>query len=250
MNCIEKCSSNALSYQFGYPKLGISKKDKVQSSSETTNEGRKGFLTAAMILAASALKAQIIPKATDIKVDGGLADILDKKNPDRLTPLTPAGSLSARNMKKHCTACQLCITVCPTGVLRPSIVLETFMQPFMSYERGYCRPECVKCSEVCPTGAINKITKEEKSSTQIGHAVWLHKHCIPLTEKQQCDNCERHCPTKAISMIPSVAGDETSLKIPAVNEELGIGCGACENLCPSRPLSAIYVEGHPIHRII
>ena len=29
-----------------------------------------------------------------------------------------------------------------------------------------------------------------------------------------------------------------------------IGCGACENLCPARPFSAIYVEGHERHRII
>ena len=124
------------------------------------------------------------------------------------------------------------------------------MQPVMSFERGYCRPECVKCSEVCPSGAIKKISKEEKSSTQVGHAVWVRERCIPLTDGQRCDNCERHCPAKAITMVPSVAGDEKSPKIPAVNEELCIGCGACEYLCPARPLSAIYVEGHPIHKII
>ena len=214
------------------------------------NETRKGFLSATLILATSALQSQIIPKATDIKMDGGLADILKKESPNRLTPLTPAGSQSARNMKQKCTACQLCVTVCSNNVLRPSSSLDTLMQPLMSFERGYCRPECVKCSEVCPTGAIQQITKEEKSSTQIGHAVWVRERCIPLTDEQACDNCAHHCPTSAIVMIPSVPGDEQSLKIPAVNEELCIGCGACEYLCPSRPLSAIYVEGHPIHKII
>ena len=179
-----------------------------------------------------------------------MADIIPKKSPARSTPLTPAGSQSDRNMKRKCTACQLCVSVCPNGVLRPSTSVSSFMQPEMSFERGYCRPECVKCSEVCPTGAIHPITKEDKSSTQIGHAVWLRKHCIPVKDEQECDNCERHCPTKAISMIPSLPGDEKSLKIPAVNEALCIGCGACEYLCPSRPLSAIHVEGHQIHRII
>ena len=251
MSCIDKCSRNAISYRFGYPKFGkTGEVGKIEKPIEVNDEGRKAFLATSVILASSALKAQIIPKATDIKMDGGLADMLDKQSPNRLTPLTPAGSLSERNMKRKCTACQLCVTVCPNGVLRPSTSLDTFMQPVMSYERGYCRPECVKCSEVCPTCAIHKITKEEKSSTQIGHAVWVRERCIPLTDEQQCDNCERHCPTKAIIMVPSVAGDEQSLKIPAVNEELCIGCGACEYLCPSRPLSAIYVEGHPVHRII
>jgi len=250
MNCIEKCNTNAIVYKFGYPKFAISKSDKEQSSPGKADESRKGFLIATLLLATSALKSQIIPKATDIKLDGGLADILDKKSPNRLTPLTPAGSVSVRNMKRHCTACQLCVTVCPNNVLRPSTSLDTFMQPQMSYERGYCRPECIKCSEVCPTGSINEITKEEKSSTQIGHAVWVRERCVPLVDQQECDNCERHCPTKAITMILSVAEDEKSLKIPAVNEELCIGCGACEYLCPARPLSAIYVEGHQIHKII
>ena len=29
-----------------------------------------------------------------------------------------------------------------------------------------------------------------------------------------------------------------------------IGCGACENLCPARPFSAIYVEGHTMHSVM
>jgi len=250
MNCIEKCNHDAIGYRFAYSKQGISKGSKAPDLSDKPDEGRKGFLTALLILAASALKAQVIPKATDIKADGGLASVLAKKSPNRSTPITPAGSLSARNMKQHCTACQLCVTVCPNNVLRPSTSPDTFMQPFMSYERGYCRPECVKCSEVCPTSAIHKITKVEKSSIQIGHAVCVHERCIPITDKQQCDNCEHHCPTNAITMVPSVAGDDKSLKIPVVNEELCIGCGVCETLCPARPLSAIYVEGHLVHRII
>ena len=265
MNCIGKCNRDAIGYTFVYSKMGeIGKIGKIgetgkiggnrrgvsHTPNETTNESRKGFLTAAMILAASALKAQIIQKATDIKVDGGLADILEKKSPIRLTPLTPAGSQSARNMKQKCTACQLCVTVCSNNVLRPSSSMDTLMQPVMSFERGYCRPECVKCSEVCPTGAILKTTKEEKSSTRIGHAIWIRERCIPIANEDECNNCAHHCPTSAITMIPSVPGNDKSLKIPAVNEELCIGCGACEYLCPSRPLSAIYVEGHLMHKII
>ena len=120
----------------------------------------------------------------------------------------------------------------------------------MSYERGYCRPECTKCAEVCPTDAIHLIDKAEKSAIQIGHAVWVKERCVPLTDGQACGNCARHCPTGAITMIPSDPSNPESLKIPAVDTEKCIGCGACENLCPARPLSAIYVEGHEVHRII
>ncbi|MCI7357289.1 MAG: 4Fe-4S dicluster domain-containing protein, partial [Parabacteroides sp.] len=58
----------------------------------------------------------------------------------------------------------------------------------------------------------------------------------------------RHCPTKAIKMIPVDKNNPNSVKKPIVNEEKCIGCGACENLCPARPYSAIYVEGHERHR--
>lgn len=248
MDCIEKCNKKAIGYKLRYVKPD--KKSPEQIPGEQNDKVRRGILSATLLFIVSGLKSQIIPKATDIKMDGGLADIIDKKAPNRLTPLTPAGSMSADNMRQHCTACQLCVSVCDNGVLQPSASLETFMQPQMSYVRGYCRPECTKCSDVCPAGAIKPITKEDKSSTQIGHAVWIKDNCISIRDNQPCDNCARHCPTSAIVMIPSDSGNPRSLKIPAINTERCIGCGACENLCPSRPFSAIYVEGHERHKTI
>ena len=124
------------------------------------------------------------------------------------------------------------------------------MKPEMSYERGYCRPECAKCAEVCPTDAIRLADFMEKASTQIGHAVWVRANCVVVNDGVQCTNCERHCPTGAIRLVPLDASDPHSLRIPAVDEERCIGCGACENLCPARPFSAIYVEGHERHRLI
>ncbi|MBQ5394790.1 MAG: 4Fe-4S binding protein, partial [Alistipes sp.] len=35
-----------------------------------------------------------------------------------------------------------------------------------------------------------------------------------------------------------------------IDTERCIGCGACEHLCPSRPFSAIYVEGNQTHRTL
>ena len=121
------------------------------------------------------------------------------------------------------------------------------MQPTMSYENGYCRPECNKCSTVCPTGAIDLISVAEKSSVQIGHAVWVAKNCIVVSDYKDCGTCERHCPTKAITMVPLDPADPKARKIPTVNDALCIGCGACEHLCPSRPFSAIYVKGYQSH---
>ena len=212
-------------------------------NSLSVDTGRRSFLLGLAVASTAAALAQ-----EEKKVDGGLAAIEDKVAPERLTPITPPGSLSAKHFARHCTACQLCVSNCPNGVLRPSTDLSTFMQPMMSYERGYCRPECTRCGDVCPTGAIKPITRADKSAMQIGHAVWIKKNCVPLTDGVECGNCARHCPTGAITMVPVDPKDERSLKIPAVNEARCIGCGACENLCPARPFSAIYVEGHEVHR--
>lgn len=249
MDCIGKCNKGAIRYTHlakKQPEIGASYAENCDKLlGEQTVSGRRNFLTAtATVMAIAALKAQ------EKKVDGGLAVIEEKEKPQRSTPLAPPGSLGIRNMAQHCTACQLCVSVCSNQVLRPSSTLMTLMQPEMSYERGYCRPECTKCSEVCPTGAIRPITVADKSAIQIGHAVWVKKNCIPLTDGVECGNCARHCPTGAIQMVSSDSEKSDSPKIPVVNTERCIGCGACENLCPARPFSAIYVVGHETHRTV
>ena len=254
MDCIDKCHKGAIRYAHKSPTQTISRKEDVKSAqnsgqsapvAEAEGVGRRTFLTATALAATTA-----VLKAQEMKVDGGLATIIDKKKPQRQTPIVPPGAQGLNNFAQHCTACQLCVSVCPNEVLRPSTGLLTLMQPEMSYERGYCRPECAKCAEVCPTDAIHLISLADKSAIQIGHAVWIKKNCIPLTDGVECGNCARHCPTDAISMVPSDASNPESVKIPVIDTERCIGCGACENLCPARPFSAIYVEGHERHRII
>ena len=242
-DCVKNCSTHAITYSHRRKaKIDATALADAKPTADSSDNGRRTFIaTAAAVAATAAVKAEIK------NVDGGLAVIEDKVAPNRTTPITPPGSKSARHLYQHCTACQLCISQCPNQVLRPSTDLDHFMQPTMSYERGYCRPECNRCSTVCPTGAISMLDLAEKSSTQIGHAVWIKKNCVVITDEVECGNCARHCPVGAITMINSKAGDEKSLKIPMVDTQRCIGCGACENLCPARPFSAIYVEGNEVH---
>ena len=132
-------------------------------------------------------------------------------------------------------------------VLRPSLDPEHFMQPYSSYEKGWCRPECTSCGELCPTGAILPLTREQKTAVSVGRAVWHRHHCLPVRDGVSCGNCASHCPSGAIVMVPLNPDDKSSLKIPSVLEDRCTGCGACEYLCPVRPISAIRVEANTKH---
>lgn len=237
MDCIDACTHGAISYTRRRPAFKAADK-------ATPDLGRRIFLGTGL-----ALSSVAVARAEDKLTDGGLAPILDKKRPKRGTPIAPPGAVSLQHLSDHCTACQLCVAECPNGVLRPSTDLSRFMQPESSYERGYCRPECTHCSEVCPAGAILPLTADEKTAVHVGRAVWVADNCVPMTDGRECGNCARHCPAGAIQMVASDPNDEASVKIPAVNEASCIGCGACENLCPARPFSAIYVEGYEKHHV-
>ena len=241
-NCLEKCNFDALHYGHA-GKIGKTVETENTENSEVSQDpARRAFLVGGAIVAADVALAQ-----AGKKVDGGLAEIIDRTPPKRATQLTPPGSVSAKHMAQHCTACQLCVAQCPNDVLRPSGNLLTLMQPTLSYEHGFCRPECTRCSEVCPTGAIRPIDTAQKTTIQVGHAVWIKENCVVLTDGVNCGNCARHCPSKAIMMVPSDPDDDESPMVPAVDHSKCIGCGACEYVCPARPFGAIYVEGNEVH---
>ena len=243
-NCVENCKFGALTYGKAWGKAAKAAEAPADAPKQTSkvDEGRRAFIaSSAIAVTAATLGAQ------EKKLDGGLAEIIDKQAPERTAPLTPFGSDSIKDFYRHCTACQLCVANCPNHVLRPSMDLAHFMQPEMSYENGYCRPECTKCSQVCPAGAIKPITPQEKTQFHIGVATVDRSLCVVERDGVTCGNCARHCPVGAIMMVRKDPQDRRSPQIPSVDETKCIGCGACENLCPSRPFSAIHVNGLQVH---
>lgn len=236
-NCLDSCKFGALKYRMAWNRKACG-----ASGTAKDNAGRRAFISSSVIAAtAIALKAQ------EKKVDGGYAAVTAKKAPERTNPIVPFGSVSLKHFQQHCTGCQLCVSQCPNDVLSPSTSLERLMQPEMSYENGWCRPECTKCSEVCPAGAILEITPEEKTAIHVGTASVDLDLCVVNRDNVNCGNCARHCPAGAIKMVMKNPDDENSLRIPTVLEDRCIGCGACEFLCPSRPYSAIHVNGRIDH---
>lgn len=194
MDCLDNCRQGAISYTRAH------KADKATSVKESSTKDTTD-VSLPSSLVSYGIGSHVFCFACSAEKAGGLcgdeerrelcAQIKERKEPNRLASLVPPGALSIGNLAQHCTGCQLCVSVCENHVLRPSTDLMKLMQPEMAFDRGYCRPECVKCSEVCPTGAIKPITKEDKSAIQIGHAVWVKDLCIVNTDGMSCGNCER-----------------------------------------------------------
>ncbi len=239
-NCLGECKFDALQYRFAW------KKAKADTNQGAHQPARRAFLTGTALAVGTAALKGVEARAQNLnkKVDGGFATVLPKQAPQRDIPLTPPGSRSVKHFYRHCTGCQLCVAECPNNVLRPSGRLEHLMQPEMSYEKGYCRPECTRCSQLCPTGAIGRITREEKTAYHVGTARVDRGTCLFATGGAHCGKCAQVCPTGAISLVED---PDTGYTVPVVAEQICIGCGACEHLCPVRPVSAITVNGRYEH---
>lgn len=231
-NCLTVCPTSGIEYKFRYSskeksitKIDVEKRDFVKK-------------TAIYFVGASTiLKAQ-----NEIKVyKESTVPVI------RESAVSPPGSVSIENFTDNCTACHLCVSACPTHVLRPSFLEYGFlgmMQPRMDYKIGFCNYDCVICGDVCPSGAILPQQVEEKKLIQLGKATFVKDNCIVYSQGTDCGACAEHCPTKAVRMV---LDPEVNRKAPKIDEEICIGCGACEYACPTKPYKSIYVKSNPIH---
>ncbi|MFW5699862.1 MAG: 4Fe-4S dicluster domain-containing protein, partial [Bacteroidota bacterium] len=238
-NCLDTCPEQAIYYQKP-KKVNL---QPVRPGAPNTDDSKRKFV--ASILAYTALSIGIKPKikAADVVVKNPTTVPLDKTH-----PVSMPGSGSIEHLKDKCTACHLCISACPTGVIQPSFLqygITGMMQPHMDFEANYCNFDCTRCTEICPTGALLPVSAEEKKTLQLGKVVFIIENCVVYTEGTACGSCSEHCPTQAVYMIPY----KGNLTIPEINPDICVGCGACEYACPTRPYRAIYVDGNETHLV-
>jgi len=231
-NCINTCQEKAISY-------GITG---VKPKSAETDASRRKFVAGSLLL--------LLGIRQSVRAQNRTAPVPKKESTvkeNKTFPVCPPGGVTILDFNTDCTACSLCISACPNGVLVPALLqygVEGMMQPVMDYHKSFCTYNCTRCTEICPTNALHPLVLDAKKLTQIGKAVFIKDNCIVKTEKTACGACSEACPTKAVHMIPY----EGNLVIPETNNEICIGCGHCEFACPTTPYKAIFVDGNDVHQ--
>jgi polyferredoxin len=235
LNCVAACPHGSLQFRFFH------KEQEVVGMSLTRRRALAAMTTG--LAAAPVLHAQTA---------------LGKSRNERL--LRPPGALDETDFLSRCIRCGECMRVCPNNALQPTFAeagLEGLWSPLMTPRIGYCEPDCVLCSEVCPTGAIRELTVRQKgwvagdrapsTPVRLGTAVYDRARCMPWAMATECLVCEEWCPVepKAIyfenAHVMDREDNTRTLKRPHVDPNCCVGCGACEYACPLREHSAVCV---------
>ncbi len=227
-NCVEACKRDAMHYKPIWSKKASVKEAIVVD----VNQSKRRFLTSTFTtgMAATSLLAQT---TTGFSL---------KRELKRQQPIAPPGVQNIDRLLQKCISCHLCVTKCPSHVIKPALFeygLGGIMQPKLYFDHGFCSYDCTVCGDVCPTGAILPLTKDEKHHTQMGQVNFIIENCIVYYDETSCGACSEHCPTQAVSMVPY----KGALTIPHIEPSICVGCGGCEYVCPAVPFKAIYVEG-------
>ncbi len=234
LNCVSECPEHGLQFKF-FP---------VQKVAGTNLQRRK-------VLTGLAAGTALVPL---MRSTPGFAI----ERHERL--LRPPGALDEEFFLSRCIRCGECMKVCPNNALQPALSeagIEGLWTPVLVPRIGYCETSCVLCSEVCPTGAIWKITPKEKgwsvdvggstAPVRLGTAFYDRGRCLPWAMATDCIVCEEWCPTspKAIYLRPAEvtdpAGNVKQVKQPYLDPSHCVGCGACEHACPVQDRPAVHV---------
>ncbi len=204
------------------------------AKSEAAGVTRRDTLKGITILAAT----EVVEKTTD----GGYAPVSLPGVPTRPSPVLPPGARTQSEFTRRCIGCNLCVATCPGKCLTASVSLKRFGQPEMDFRHGYCLMGCeTDCAKICPTGALQVHDFVERKNLHMGHAIWKKDLCIRTTKEESCTACVRKCPVKAIHLVEG---------FPVIDKQKCIGCGACEHVCPARPMPAIFVKGFDRQRVV
>lgn len=223
MNCVACCPNGSIS---------LSRQKKDESAPENPADPSRRIF----ILKGAALTFGVVSAG---HILGGPIRALARSNKSVPGLVLPPGAMDSGRFMSSCTSCQLCALGCPTKVIRPS---QYVLGPVhLEFDHGACHHDCTLCNEVCPSGALRRLSLEDKQWLKIGEASCDISKCRAVKENVACYLCSKICPKGAIYMIDA-PNSPKNLEVPEVAAFHCIGCGACQSVCPMTP-KAITVTG-------
>lgn len=196
-------------------------------SKRTTLPARRGFLVAgaAIVAGGGTLASRMFQRAPGLAGD------------DPVRP--PTADHNDDTFQSKCIRCGLCGTVCENGCIRFFGLDETehgALTPYLAVRHRSCTL-CMRCTEVCPTGALTEVKDDLKviaTSVKMGIARVEPDRCLSYLGRV-CGYCHDACP------LPGIAIKLTPPALPVVIADGCVGCGRCVEMCPQAP-TAIFLE--------
>jgi len=148
-------------------------------------------------------------------------------------PLRPPGAVSEELFAGACLRCGNCVRACPSRIIHPDTGqagIAGLLAPVISYGTEYCLEDCNACTRVCPSGALEQLTLEEKGKYIIGEALVDGSLCLVTLAEKDCDACAQACPYDAVEIHWD---EEQYIAYPLIDIDRCNGCGACEVVCPT-----------------
>ena len=226
-NCVSSCP-HGLRPRLSSPLRSAHAEPPAKPAPPAPDASRRAFMGALVYGVPAVLASGCSRSEAEVDSDPALLG----SNSARAT--TPPGSGSVPRFLDRCTGCGLCISACPTRVLRPASSqhgLRGIMKPYLDFTAGFCNFDCNVCSTVCPEGAILPIDLAEKKQTQIALAAFRRDYCIVQQNHTECGACTEHCPTKALYT--------TMGQFPSGDSDKCVGCHACVGSCPVKAISIV-----------
>lgn len=124
-----------------------------------------------------------------------------------------------------CIRCTRCADACEPQCIRffgPGAGTAQQGTPYILPTTNGCTM-CLKCGEVCPSGALEPLGKME--DVRMGTAVVDERLCVSHNGTGMCGACHTACPLKN----RAIAQDYHNA--PTVDKEFCTGCGLCEEAC-------------------
>jgi ferredoxin-type protein NapG len=158
--------------------------------------------------------------------------------------LRPPGAMEPGEYESVCSRCGKCVEACPAEAIKldpNGLIAEGF--PYIVPDDQPCVvSEELACMKSCPTGALKLV---DRLDINLGTAKVDHALCL-RDRGENCTLCLDVCPVmdENPALCALVASPLTGKII--VHKNICIGCGLCENRCPTEPRAITIIPHAPL----